>query len=484
MSSIRALWIIRDDLSEVLLSRRFPTVERRAQLLHSQHGGGREAYATIPNEVDFLAAFDPDPRNTARGFPNALRMRCGQARGRGTSQRDREAASLWPLVFIQRQDIYCAALPLLDHPPPSNVEDWDSIINIPCITNTVSLLEDIAVFALRYSPTYSTLQLADVSMLLSVAMPLGSPVDTDISRLGAIVTSGFGSAPLAYRRPAWKPYFYRGQQLIKFTLREKIRGSQYDREDVENVASVSGAIDVEAALEGMPDVTISLSHRKDKGKHLPLKTLAVHPCCTTQGDLLVSRKMAFSPPLEPFQLCHYSCRCSGANLPVRGFYQLKSISSTEVRLLLQLKLMAHVSNDFEHFDVLLPFPTRGRILSAERAPTAGSVSVTKDGKGLLWKVGAKFASHNLEVALPATVRFEDAPPPPPSPDDSVDTFCRDDTAYVKLYFRMREYTVSGLNVDSTQISIYPKTKAQVAIERYTPPTGTTNTDSNTARCTW
>ena len=37
---------------------------------------------------------------------------------------------------------------------------------------------------------------------------------------------------------------------------------------------------------------------------------------------------------------------------------LQSISDREARILLQLKLSAHVNNDFEFFDVLIPFPKR------------------------------------------------------------------------------------------------------------------------------
>lgn len=412
-----------------------------------------EEYTPVPNEQEFLAAFQPDPRHARSNFPNVVSL---------SSPHD-PSKSLWPVIFIKREDLFCAALPLLEYPSYSG-GDID-LIDLPCVTTTLSVLEDLSIYALRYSPTYSAFQLADVNMLLSVALPLGSPVDTEISRLGAIVTSGFGSGPLAHRRPAWKPYFYRGQQQIRVLMREKICCSQYDRQDIVNVGSVSGVINVEAALEGLPDVTLVLSQSKERDRHIPLAALALHQCATASGDVLSSKKITFSPPLEPFQLCHYSCQPAAAHLPVRGFYQLKSISETEVRLLLQLKLISGTSNEFDYFDVHLPFPTRGRILSADRAPTAGSVSVTKDGQGLLWKVGTRFSTANLEVALPATVQFDAAEGAAPEESSDRDVFCVGDTAYAKIMFKLNSHNVSGLSVGQEGVTIVPKGNVQVVVER-------------------
>ena len=57
-------------------------------------------------------------------------------------------------------------------------------------------------------------------------------------------------------------------------------------------------------------------------------------------------------------------------------------------------------------DVMIPLHSFGRISHIECTPPAGSISVQPDQSSLVWAIGQKFPTKNLQLALPATVTFK------------------------------------------------------------------------------
>jgi AP-5 complex subunit mu-1 len=69
-----------------------------------------------------------------------------------------------------------------------------------------------------------------------------------------------GTHGLGLQRPTWRPYLYRGKQLLRLHIGEEIRAVQYDKHTIKDEFHIGGRIECEAALEGMPEVTIALTH--------------------------------------------------------------------------------------------------------------------------------------------------------------------------------------------------------------------------------
>ena len=114
-----------------------------------------------------------------------------------------------------------------------------------------------------------------------------------------------------------------------------------------------------------------------------------------------------SPPLGPVSVFRYQVdSVSPERLPIRGFYQMKALSSAHVKILIQLKLSDSSMNQFEYFNVEIPFPTRASITNVELQPTVGACSLDPKRKNVLvWNIGTKISGKNLESALPGLIYF-------------------------------------------------------------------------------
>jgi AP-5 complex subunit mu-1 len=158
-----------------------------------------------------------------------------------------------------------------------------------------------------------------------------------------------------------------------------------------------------------------------------------------------------------------------------------------VKFLIQLKLSKDVKNHFAYCEIHIPFFNRGPILSYESTPSSGSIEVSPNKTELVWFLGKHFTtSRNLEVAMPATVKFH--PPPSTFPPDN-DPFCVGNNAYInvrffffvclffsflsffliplrsQIRFKITGDTVSGTNVEEKSITIFPSSKTQINIEK-------------------
>jgi len=109
-------------------------------------------------------------------------------------------------------------------------------------------------------------------------------------------------------------------------------------------------VDCKCFLELGTEVSAIITPVDIPGKILQI---AAHPC-VQNTDAEISKKLQFSPPVGQFVLFRYDVD-NVDKLPIRGYYQMKEISSTEIKVLLQLKLQEYVRNDFVYCRVVLPF---------------------------------------------------------------------------------------------------------------------------------
>jgi len=296
---------------------------------------------------------------------------------------------------------------------------------------------------------------------LSVVMPFGKPIDTNLANITQIINVPFTPGEDSVKRPATVPHLYKGsKQFMEFQIVETINGIQYDKEKAPNLLQIQGTIQSKILLEGFPEITVPLSLVENMpGK---LGQINTHPCVQNL-DYEKTKKFVFNSQMDtPFSLCHYTVN-DVDKMPMRGFYQMKEISPTEVKLLLQIKLEEYVKNEFEYCRVILPFFNHGNIENVSATVTTGEYTVREDKKAIVWDIGTKFTNKNKEVALPATVHFNLATKHTKNGDG--DPFCVGSNCYAKMEFKVLGY--SHVNIVNKNIVIQPKgAPPKITVDRY------------------
>ncbi len=182
-----------------------------------------------------------------------------------------------------------------------------------------------------------------------------------------------------------------------------------------------------AEIEEFPEITCVYVTRSN----LSITNTTFHSCvlldASEASGTATINKITFTPPLGSFDLLQYSVEGS-LKRPIRGFYQMKLISANQAKFLLQLKIDPEYKNEFAYFNVEIPFFNSGIIVDFQSAGTIGVVTIAEDQHSLLWRIGTKFSTRNMEVALPVEVTFD------PSVEHSgeKDPFCSGTTAYAKV----------------------------------------------------
>lgn len=443
-----------------MFSRRWKAVENRVKLVEA------DQYAEIPSDPIFGRLLSSEvlkkDQNTRK--TNIISIKSAQ--------------TLWPVVYLERFGVFVVAVPMIEGElqeiglaeKPNDAEKlnrnaetvnvhWKQhslslpLINLPFITATLTFLEDIMPLVESYAPHFDAVKLLEFNSYLTLIVPLGKPIDTNVSNIRQLLKQNFPPTEMfVEKRPAWKPFLYRERPNVDFSLVEEISAIQYDSPKIPNVWKVTGSVSCQVDVEGLPEVSVVL--RKEKS-HIQLTSICIHPN-VQNSDFFDTLKFTFCPPLHRFVLCHYAAT-NISKLPLRGYYQMKESSSNEVKILVQLKLDEEVNNDFEYCHVDIPFPNRGKIISLDALPTAGTVTVNPSRENALrWNIGNKFTSRNLEVALPATICFEKSSNDN-SPTQLEDPFCVGTNAYISINFKVNDWTLSGLNIDKKQFAISPKT---------------------------
>ena len=355
---------------------------------------------------------------------------------------------LWPFVFLEREEYCFIALCSTENASPVVLSD---------IASTLELLKDAA-DAFLANPTPS-----DLHAYVCTAFPFGSPIDTSAANVHRLLKEGFPVGKTSQKRPAWKPYLYHGRQRLAITIEEQISAMQYDNPAIPDVSKITGSIYCKAELEGNPEVSVTIPEKYRK--EAVLNNFTTHQLVQESSEPGPGKKLCFPASSQEMMLCTY--HVDGLNLlPLRGFYQMKETGANEMKLLVQLKLMDDMNNEFEYCRAILPFPNKGVIDSIDSTPTSGTVSIADNGRSVVWEIGTQFTSRNREVALPATLQFKSSEGASRDTstgalEDTADHFCVDRNAYVQLNFKMQNFTFSRMEFDKTHVSFYPKAaKAQ------------------------
>lgn len=462
--ALRGLWLV--DLQEggkgtLLLSRRYPTVEKRAKF----HNG--ETYVPVPEDGPFLKALLFELRLTDED-PKFVERRDGCSRISKTSVYaiQTERGDLWPVVAFQKSGLIYVGLPLVEQ----SLRVRPPLISISGISHTFAFLSGLLTF-MNFSQKNDAERNGKISQLptlLMQACPLGTPLDTNLTS-SLLENHHIAPSNHSQKLPAWRNGVYKGKPQVNACIIEKVKSMQYDKRDMADMWQVYGTVTCKCDIEGAaPSVTVSLNLPANGS---PLQDILVHPCVTsldpavlTSSSVDVTDDSAFSgpykfpliPPMDVFNLCFYTSQVPVP--PILGFYQLKEEES-HWKFTIHLKLHESVKNTFEYCEARIPFFNKGPIMHLEYKVSYGQLEVSKEKSLLVWVIGQKFP-RSLEISLSGSLAFG-----PVSQQQSVDPICTGDTAYIKLYFRILDFTLTGCYTDQHSIQVFPSGKPKISTAR-------------------
>ncbi|KAM6912617.1 AP-5 complex subunit mu-1 isoform 1-T1 [Xenentodon cancila] len=465
--SIRALWIISHEKGEnvsVRFSRRFPTVEHRAKSLAGS------SYVALPEESTFLqlmltelGLFESSKSYVAVRDDCLYRPRSPALELRVDGP---EKGTLWPVLAISQGSLILACLPLVDAPP----EQRPPLASLLSVSQGLTLLAGLQSFLLSSGnkPDGEGL-VSRLAMLPSVLLqicPLGTPLD--VPQVGSPATPTVPTSSGIQKQPAWKTGLHKGRAVVNVALIETVRSMQYGNRSRQDLWDVFGTVTCKCEVEGvLPNVTVTLSLPPNGS---PLQDILVHPCVTSLDSSILTAssvdssdgsafsgpyKFPFSPPLEPFRLCSYTSQVPVP--PILGSYQLKE-EENQLRVSVALKLHESVRNSFEYCAAHLPFFNRDQMGVVDVKVSSGQLDVSKEKNLLVWALGQKFPK-SLEATMEGKIIFS-GPAPGPS-----DPLCTGLTAYIKLYFKVPDMTLSGCCVDQHSVQVYSSAKPRIVTSR-------------------
>lgn len=470
--SLRGIWLFMfadKDAQSVLFSRRFPTVERRA-VLHQKGTSLTE----IPSDVDLSYAVSNELglRHRLGVAPDEFDKdvdSCSKPEHKPVIEVKVKAGSLWPVVVIEKFGLVFTCIPLVE----SDLSDGNPpLVKLPGVTLGYSFLHSMVEFVGGWTSKEQLQAKAnELHKFVCVAAPFGTPIDTNFTTIQALINNKDINIPQKGKQPAWKPVLHKGKQQLTLNVREEIRAAQHVKKEVQNECQHFGIISCKADMEGIPEITASITSSW-------LDFLVVHPCVLEgdthvqppmfqpsqmlKGSELVARKLRFRPLTESFPLCHYSAK-TPHGLPIQGIYQMQG-DANSVQVSVQLKLSNKVKNLFEYCELHLPFFHRGPVVQVDSAgPSTGAILLSADKRQLVWDIGQKFPSKTLEVSLNATIHFGERKQQTgdQSQQDAgfvEDFFCTGINSYAQVFFKIQDFTLSGCAIDPKSIVVYPAGK--------------------------
>ncbi|XP_037550798.1 AP-5 complex subunit mu-1 [Nematolebias whitei] len=463
--SFRALWIISHEKGEnasVRFSRRFPTVEHRAKRLAGS------SYVAVPEDGTVLQLILLE---LGLSSPNktyvALRDDClYRPRSPALELRLDGKETLWPVLSVSQGSLILACLPLVDVPS----EPRPPLASLLSVSQGLTFLAGLQTFLLGSGTKPDGAGLASsLAMLPSVLLqvcPLGTPLDVPL--VGVPTAPTVATSAGSQKQPAWKTGLHRGRAMVNVAVVETVRSMQYGNQSSQDSWDVYGTVTCKCEVEGvLPNVTVTLSLPQNGS---PLQDILVHPCVTSLDSSVLAAssvdnvdgsafsgpyKFPFSPPLEPFRLCSYTSQVPVP--PIFGSYQLKE-EENQLCVFASLKLHETVKNTFEYCEAHLPFFNRSQMGNADLKVSSGQVDVMKEKNLLVWALGQKFPKSR-EVTLDAKISFSGLSPGPSDP------LCTGLTAYIKLYFKVPDMTLSGCCVDQHSVQVYSSAKPRIVTSR-------------------
>uniref|UniRef100_A0A3P8U9T0 AP-5 complex subunit mu-1 n=1 Tax=Amphiprion percula TaxID=161767 RepID=A0A3P8U9T0_AMPPE len=465
--TIRALWIISQEKGEnvsIRFSRRFSTVEHRAKSLAGS------SYVAVPEESTVLQLLltelglsDPDKAYVALRDDCLYRPRSPALELRVDSP---EKGILWPMLVISQGPLILACLPLVDVPP----EPRPPLASLLSVSQGLTLLAGLQTFLLGSGskPDGEGLvsRLAMLPSVLLQVCPLGTPLDVPL--LGPPATPTVPTSTGNQKQPAWKTGLHRGRAVVNVALTETVRSMQYGNRSRQDLWDVFGTVLCKCEVEGvLPNVMVTLSLPPNGS---PLQDILVHPCVTSLDSSILTAssvdncdssafsgpyKFPFSPPLEPFRLCSYTSQVPVP--PILGSYQLRE-EENQLHVSVSLKLHESVKNSFEYCEARLPFFNRDQMGVVDVKVSYGQLDISKEKNLLVWVLGQKFPKSH-EVTMEGKISFS-GPTHGPS-----DPLCTGLTAYIKLYFKVPDMTLSGCSVDQHSVQVYSSAKPRIVTSR-------------------
>ncbi|XP_025911974.1 AP-5 complex subunit mu-1 isoform X1 [Apteryx mantelli] len=462
--ALRALWLVRHDPAAggaVLFSRRYPTVETRAKTFNGS------THVTVPDDNAFLKALLFELRLTDQNFVE-YRDTCTRINKASVYAVRTEGGDLWPVLAFQKSGLIYVCLPLVEQA----LKPRPPLLSISGISQGLDLLSGILDFVSpsRKNEAELSAKIGQLRNLLLQACPLGTPLQTNLCSLNSsfddIQDFSTNRDP---KQPAWRTNTYKGKPHVNVCIAEKVKCMQYDKRDVVDMWQVYGTVTCKCDIEGAaPNVTLSLNLPTNGS---PLQDILVHHCVTSLDSAMLMAssvdalddsafsgpyKFPFIPPSDSFNLCSYTSQVPVP--PILGRYQLNEEGS-QLKLTVNLKLHESIKNTFEYCEARIPFFNRGPIAHLEYKVSYGQLDLSREKSLLVWVIGQKFPK-SLEISLTGTVTFGTL-----SEEHPTDIICTGNTAYVKLYFRIPDFTLTGCYVDQHSVQLFSPGKPKINASR-------------------
>lgn len=315
----RAVWLLRHEPGTALggtvkFSRRYPTVEKRAKIFNGK------SYVPVPEDGPFLKAllFQLRLLDDDKDFVER-RDSCSHINKSPVYELLVGGEELWPVVAFLRDDMIYASVPLVERA----LSPRPSLISISGVSQGLELLFGIQdfLYSNQKNDTDLNTKLSQLPDLLLQACPLGTLLDANLQN--SLTSINFSPVTQPQKQPAWKVGTYKGKPQISISITEKVKCMQYGKQDIADTWQVVGTVTCKCDLEGiMPNVTVSLNLPTNGS---PLQDIIVHPCVTSLDSAILTSssidtmddsafsgpyKFPFTPPLESFNLCHYTSQRS------------------------------------------------------------------------------------------------------------------------------------------------------------------------------
>eukprot|EP00929_Paragymnodinium_shiwhaense_P076407 TRINITY_DN39291_c0_g1_i1.p1 TRINITY_DN39291_c0_g1~~TRINITY_DN39291_c0_g1_i1.p1 ORF type:complete len:717 (-),score=136.69 TRINITY_DN39291_c0_g1_i1:23-2173(-) len=426
---LRGLWIFHAESDvRLIMSRRFPTVEKKMQRLLG------EDYVALPLDEDINAMFitevlhEEEDHYIPPGIPKPFHDDFAQGSFAWNAKQEAHAEKLWPMgpvasmckgkiwpvLFVFKKGFYLVTVVALER--KYDVEEVRAL-ELPQITAAFSVLEDICDFIPANLSIADVAGISELQYYIRSAIPFGRPMNTNYHLL-RMVRHGFpskGEEDSSQRSPAWKPYLYKGRAKLTLSIIETVNCMLYGKPEYEDECFIAGTVYCCADVSGVPEIVVPMSYQSHPGVPKPTAPpeISVHNCARIVGDIRAAKSpdsltISCTPPTGPFVLCRYRYAASPI-VPVRGFYQIKEMSPVEFRVLLQVQFHPVVAAAHWSCQVRLPFHHRGQIVSHDLKCSGGTFSVTDQGHSILWNLNVRRPRGNLEVNLLGELIFEASP---------------------------------------------------------------------------
>eukprot|EP00927_Polykrikos_kofoidii_P030947 TRINITY_DN2661_c0_g1_i1.p1 TRINITY_DN2661_c0_g1~~TRINITY_DN2661_c0_g1_i1.p1 ORF type:complete len:883 (-),score=121.99 TRINITY_DN2661_c0_g1_i1:21-2669(-) len=424
---LRGLWIFHAESDvRLIMSRRFPTVEKKMQRLLG------EDYVALPSDEDINVMFitevlhEEEDHYIPAGIPEPFHDDFRQGSFAWNARREAYAEKLWPMgpigsickgrlwpvLFVFKKGFYLVTVVALER--KYKIEQVRAL-ELPQITAAFAVLEDICDFIPASLTIADIAGISELQYYIRSAIPFGSPMNTNYHLL-RMVRHGFPNKgdeeTLQQRSPAWKPYLYKGKAKLTLSIIETVNCMLYGKPEYEDECFIAGTVYCCADVSGVPEIVVPISYQTHQtgAKQSAPPEISVHNCAHIVGDIRAAKspdslKISCTPPTGPFVLCRYRYAASPV-VPVRGFYQIKEMSPVEFRVLLQVQFHPVVASTFWSCQVRLPFHHRGLIKSHDLKCSGGSFSVTDQGHSILWNLNVRRPRGHLETNLLGELIFE------------------------------------------------------------------------------